>query len=96
MLRDGRASSPHHRDDAGALHHRRAWNYATTLAYGTYVLHDLGDRVVLTAGPHEFQPRYRRWLPEHPIVVISDDPETFTGFHVRELDDGSPHLYALR
>jgi len=72
------------------------WNYATTLAYGTYVLHDLGDRIVLTAGPHEFQPRYRRWLPEHPIVVISDDPETFTGFHVRELDDGSPHLYALR
>jgi hypothetical protein len=72
------------------------WNYATTLAYGTYVLHDLDDRIVLTAGPHEFEPRYRRWMPQHPIVVISDDPETFNGFHVRELDDGSPHLYALR
>jgi Protein of unknown function (DUF2723) len=72
------------------------WNYATTLAYGAYVLHGLDDRIVLTAGPHEFELRYRRWLPQHPIVVISDDPETFTGFHVRELDDGSPHLYALR
>jgi hypothetical protein len=72
------------------------WNYATTLAYGTYVLHGLDDRIVLTAGPHEFEPSYRRWMPQHPIVVISDDPETFAGFHVRELDDGSPHLYALR
>jgi hypothetical protein len=72
------------------------WNYATTLAYGAYVLHGLDDRIVLTAGPHEFEPRYRRWMLKHPIVVISDDPETFTAFHVRELDDGSPHLYALR
>jgi hypothetical protein len=72
------------------------WNYATTLAYGAYVLHGLDDRIVLTAGPHEFEPSYRRWMPKHPIVVISDDPETFAGFRVRELDDGSPHLYALR
>jgi hypothetical protein len=72
------------------------WNYATTLAYGTYVLHALGDRIVLTADAHEFQGRYRAWLPQRPIVVVSDDPVTFEGFHVRELDDGSPHIYALR
>jgi hypothetical protein len=72
------------------------WNYATTLAYGAYVLHALGDRIVLTADAHEYQSRYRRWLPQRPIVVVSDDPQTFKGFHVRELDDGSPHLYALR
>lgn len=73
-----------------------SWNYATTLAYGAYVLHALDDRIVLTAGPHQYQPRYRNWLARRPIVVVTDDPETFRGFHVRELDDGSPHLYALR
>ena len=72
------------------------WNYATTLAYGAYVLHALGNRIVLTAGAHQYQGRYRTWLTQRPIVVVSDDPERFRGFHVRELDDGSPHLYALR
>ena len=72
------------------------WNYATTLAYGAYVLHALGDRIVLTAGAHEYARRYRHWMVRRPIVVVSDDPDTWTGFHTRELDDGSPHLYALR
>jgi hypothetical protein len=72
------------------------WNYATTLAYGAYVLHALGDRIVLTADAREYQSRYRGWLPQRPIVVVSDDPLTFKGFRARELDDGSPHLYALR
>lgn len=72
------------------------WNYATTLAYGAYVLNALGDRIVLTAGAHQYQRRYRDWLAQHPIVVVSDDPQTFNGFHTRELDDDSPHLYTLR
>ena len=72
------------------------WNYATPLAYGAYVLHALGDRIVVTAGAHQYQGRYRDWLGTRPLVVVSDDPETFRGFRVRQLDDGSPHLYALR
>jgi hypothetical protein len=72
------------------------WNYATTLAYGTYVLHALGNRIVLTGDARQYQGRYRGWLPQHPIVVVSDDALAFKGFHARELDDGSPHLYALR
>jgi hypothetical protein len=72
------------------------WNYATTLAYGAYVLHALGDRIVLTAGSHEYINRYRGWLGRRPIVVVSDDPDTWKGYRVHELDDGSPHLYALR
>jgi hypothetical protein len=72
------------------------WSYATTLAYGTYVLHALDDRIVLTADAHEYQGRYRAWLPQRPIVVVSDDAVTFKDFRVRELDEGSPHLYALR
>jgi len=72
------------------------WDYATTLAYGTYVLHALGDRTVLTADPHEYERRYRAWLVRRPIVVVSDDPLHVDGFQVRDLDAGSPHLYALR
>jgi hypothetical protein len=72
------------------------WTYATTLAYGTYVLHALGNRIVLTADAHEYQDRYRAWLPHRPIVVVSDDALTFEHFHLHELDDGSPHMYALR
>lgn len=72
------------------------WNYATTLAYGAYVLHALGNRIVLTAGSHQYQPRYRGWLAQRPLIVVSDDAERFPGFRVRELDDGSPHIYALR
>jgi hypothetical protein len=72
------------------------WNYATTLAYGAYVLHALGDRIVLTADSHQYLKQYRTWLVRRPIVVVSDDPDTWHGFHVRDLDDGSPHLYALR
>ena len=72
------------------------WNYATTLGYGAYVLHALGDRIVLTGGPHEYERDYRRWLPQRPIVVVSDDAETFRSVRAREIDDGAPHLYALR
>jgi hypothetical protein len=30
------------------------------------------------------------------VVVVSDEDQTFAGFHQRLLDIGSPHLYALR
>jgi hypothetical protein len=72
------------------------WDDATPLAYGTYVLHALGDRIVLTAGAHEYASRYRTWLRTRPVVVVSGDPETFPGFRARLLDAGDPHLYALR
>jgi hypothetical protein len=72
------------------------WTYATTLAYGAYVLHALGDRIVVTADAREYQNRYRDWLPARAVVIVSDDPLTFKGFRARELDTGSPHLYALR
>ena len=72
------------------------WNYATPLAYGTYVLHELGDRIVLTAGAHQYEMKYRAWLHDRPVVVISSDRQRFLGFHVTELDEGDPHIYALR
>jgi hypothetical protein len=72
------------------------WNYATTLAYGSYVLHDLDRRIVVTAGAHAYEQKYRAWLRTRPVVVISDDKPAFTHCSIRELDDGEPHLYALR
>jgi hypothetical protein len=72
------------------------WNAATTLAYGAYVQHALGDRIVLTAGPHEFQASYRKWIAQRPLVVVSAVPLRFPGFRVSDLGDGDPHLYALR
>jgi hypothetical protein len=72
------------------------WNSATTLAYGRYVDHTLGDRILLTAGPHEFEYAYRGWLAQHPLVVVSAERLTFPGFRVRDLGDADGHLYALR
>jgi hypothetical protein len=72
------------------------WNFATPLAYGSYVLHALGDRIILTAGAREYASSFRSWMLERPIVVISEDKQTFKGFHVTEADEGDPHIYALR
>jgi len=72
------------------------WNEATTLAYGSYVLHALGRRIVVTAGAREDQAHYRTWLRTRPLVVVSDEAMLFPGFRVTELDEGEPHLYALR
>jgi hypothetical protein len=71
------------------------WNYATPLAYGTYVLHALGDRIILTADAHAYQRLYRRWMRTRPVVVVSNDEVHYKDFRLTELDIGSPHLYAL-
>jgi hypothetical protein len=72
------------------------WLYATSLGYGAYVEHVLGDRIIVTADPKEYVGKYRDWLRARPVVVVSDGDETFGGFTQRVLDVGSPHLYALR
>jgi hypothetical protein len=72
------------------------WIYATPLGYGAYVEHALGRRIVVTADAHEYAAKYRAWLARRPLVVVSDNDERFPGFHARQLDPGSPHVYALR
>jgi hypothetical protein len=72
------------------------WLYATALGYGAYVEHRLGARIVVTADPKAYMAKYRAWLRTRPVVVVSDDDQTFAGFGQRLLDVGSPHLYALR
>jgi hypothetical protein len=72
------------------------WLYATPLGYAAYVDRAFGNRIVVTADPDEYLTRYRAWLGTRPVVVVSDDSETFAGFRAHVLDEGSPHLYALR
>jgi hypothetical protein len=72
------------------------WLYATPLGYGAYVEHRLGARIIVTADPQEYLAKYRGWLRTRPVVVVSDDDETFAGFGQKQIDTGSPHLYALR
>jgi hypothetical protein len=47
------------------------WAYATPLAYASYVEHDLGDRVVVSAGPLQYAGRIKGWLAHRPVYVIS-------------------------
>ncbi len=72
------------------------WLYATSLGYTAYVDHAFGDRIVVTADPDDYQKKYRAWLRTRPVVVITDADHRFAGFHAHVLDEGSPHLYALR
>jgi hypothetical protein len=55
-----------------------------------------GERIVVTADPHAYARLYRTWLRTRPVVVINDADEDFAGMHAHVLDEGSPHLYALR
>lgn len=72
------------------------WLYATALAYGAYVEHRLGDRIVLTGWASDYEGRYERWLAERPVVVVSDGPFGLPGLTLRDLDAiGEPHLYAV-
>ena len=74
------------------------WLYATTLAYAAYVLHrDFGPRIVVTAGAAPVrEPRTEAGWRTRPLVIVSDDPLASSAAATRELDHGSPHLYALR
>ena len=72
------------------------WLYATSLGYGAYVEGRLAQRIVVTADPKEYIAKYRDWLRTRPVIVVSDDDETFGGFQTQLLGIGSPHLYALR
>lgn len=47
------------------------WAYATPLAYAAYVENDLGERVVVTAGPLQYAGRIKGWLARRRVYVIS-------------------------
>jgi len=76
-----------------------SWMYATPLAYGAYVEHRLGNRIVLTGWPEDYtQADYRRWLAKRPVIVLSDDSfQRISGFDLRALDEViGPSLFSMR
>lgn len=48
------------------------WISATTLAYGAYVEHRFGDRILVTGWPWDYEHDYARWLRSRPVIVIYD------------------------
>jgi hypothetical protein len=73
------------------------WLYATPLGYAAYVERRLGDRIVVTADPHEDEAYFRAWLRKRPVFVLSDEKnETFPGVAAHLVGVGSPNIYALR
>jgi hypothetical protein len=76
-----------------------SWMYATPLAYGAYVEHSLGNRIVLTGWPEDYtRADYRRWLAKHPVIVLSDDIMLrVSGFALRPLDElVGPSVFLMR
>jgi 4-amino-4-deoxy-L-arabinose transferase-like glycosyltransferase len=62
-----------------------SWNYATPLAYGSFVEHSLGRRILVTGWPTDYESSYFRWLRERPIFVVSNVPFELKGFVTRTL-----------
>lgn len=71
------------------------WNFASALAYGAYVEHALGDRIVLCAYPGEHASRYTAWRREHQVVVVALGAPDVPGFRTRLLSAGFPAVYEV-
>jgi 4-amino-4-deoxy-L-arabinose transferase-like glycosyltransferase len=74
-----------------------SWNYATPLAYGAYVEHSLGDRIIVVGWPTDYESLYFRWLRSRPIFVVSTATIDLKGFATRTLEHTStPIVEVLR
>jgi hypothetical protein len=63
------------------------WDYATALAYASYVERRLGGRVVVVTGTPEYvEPYIRGWLATRRVVVLTDQWFDARGLRVRRLD----------
>lgn len=72
------------------------WAWATPLAYAAYVQHELGDRVVVSASPTQFESYYPGWLRERPVYLVTFDPALhLRDFVVTPVLNGSFHEYRL-
>jgi 4-amino-4-deoxy-L-arabinose transferase-like glycosyltransferase len=45
------------------------WNDATALAYGAFVEHVLGSRIIVAAWPGDYSERYEDWTRTRPVVA---------------------------
>jgi 4-amino-4-deoxy-L-arabinose transferase-like glycosyltransferase len=102
LVLDHRAILSHHADDSG---HRfldyirartpenaivvAAWAYATPLAYGAYVEHSLGERIVVSGWPEEWEVAYAAWARARPLYAVSNQPIHLRSSTTRLVDEGS-------
>lgn len=70
------------------------WLDATTLAYGAYVEHRLGNRILETAWLSDDASRVPAWTKTRPVFVVGRLFGSVPGFQIRPIADG-PHIYAI-
>jgi hypothetical protein len=46
------------------------WNEATALGYGAYVEHRLGNRIIVSGWPWEYDDRFPVWLQTRPVFLF--------------------------
>ena len=75
------------------------WVYATPLAYAAYVEKRLGDRIVVTGWPQDYNAYYATWITRRPITFVTDDPVVSVDgvrFDPYTSITPAPHLFAAR
>ena len=75
------------------------WMYATPLAYAAYVEKRLGDRIVVTGWPEDYNAYYAGWIVRRPITFVTDDAVvSVKGLRFDRYDSvtPAPHLFAAR
>lgn len=63
-----------------------SWNYATALAYGAYAQRSLGDRIIVTGWPTDYDAHYFQWLRRRPIFIVSTSQIQLPGFVTKTLE----------
>jgi hypothetical protein len=73
------------------------WLYATALAYGAYVEHDLGDRIVVTGWSGDYLQLYPVWLRTRPIVFVTDEAVSIPGYTITNIEPEQirPQIFRL-
>lgn len=70
------------------------WIYATPLAYGTYVEHALGNRIVETAWLADDAARVPGWTKIRPVYVVGIIFGSVPGYHLVPVG-GDPSIFAV-
>ena len=71
------------------------WLYATPLAYGAYVEHRLGDRIVVSSWLSENADRVPAWLRQRPVYVIGRLFGSVPGYRIQKIPSTGVDVYRV-
>lgn len=71
------------------------WLYATPLAYGAYVEHRLGDRIVVSSWLSENAERVPAWLKHRPVYVIGKLFGSVPGYRIEKISSTGVDVYRV-